>query len=69
MTSSYSYAVWGLCAALVLACTLPALAQDRMPPIPESEMSDVQRAAAAAVEAERGYRLRGPWVPLLRSPR
>ena len=68
MASSYSYAACVLCAALVLACASPALAQDRMPPIPEGEMTDVQRAAAAAVEAERGYRLRGPWVPLLRSP-
>ena len=55
-------------AALVCACAASGAAQDRMPPIPENEMSDAQRTAAAAVEAERGYSLRGPWVPLLRSP-
>ena len=68
MVSRHALAACGLCAALVLACVSPARAQDRMPPLTESEMTDVQRDAAAAVEAERGYRLRGPWVPLLRSP-
>ena len=54
--------------ALALACLTPAQAQDRMPPIQMSEMTDAQRTVAATVEAERGYSLRGPWVPLLRSP-
>lgn len=53
---------------LVLTATTPVQAQDRMPPLPESEMTDAQRTAAATVEQERGYTLRGPWVPLLRSP-
>ena len=56
------------CLALALACLTPAQAQDRMPPIPMSEMTDAQRTVAATVEGERGYSLRGPWVPLLRSP-
>ena len=55
-------------AALVLVLAPVALGQDRMPPIPTSEMTDAQAKAAAEFEAERGYALRGPWVPLLRSP-
>ena len=55
-------------AALVLVLTPVALAQDRMPPIPTSEMKEAQDKVAAEFEAERGYAIRGPWVPLLRSP-
>ena len=55
-------------AALVLALAPVARAQDRMPPIPMSEMTEAQERAAAEFEAERGYAIRGPWVPLLRSP-
>ena len=52
----------------VLAVFQPAYAQDRLPPIPASEMSQAQRTIAETFEIERGYALRGPWVPLLRSP-
>ena len=55
-------------AALVLVLAPVALGQDRMPPILTSEMTDAQAKVAAEFEAERGYALRGPWVPLLRSP-
>ena len=55
-------------AALVLVLAPVARAQDRMPPIPMSDMTKAQKEVAAAFEAERGYAVRGPWVPLLRSP-
>ena len=46
-----------------------AYAQNRMPPIPESEMTDAQRELAEWYRGERdGARLAGPWVPLSRSP-
>ena len=53
---------------LMLAVFQPAFAQDRLPPIPASEMSQAQRTIVETFEIERGYALRGPWVPLLRSP-
>ena len=55
-------------AALVLVLAPVAYAQDRMPPIPMRDMTEAQKKVAAAFEAERGYAVRGPWVPLLRSP-
>jgi 4-carboxymuconolactone decarboxylase len=45
-----------------------ALAQDRMPPIPPQKMTDAQRTASNELQDARGYALRGPWHPLLRSP-
>ena len=54
----------------VTACVLasPLCAQDRMPPIPADKLTDVQRKAAEAFAEGRGYEVRGPFVPLLRSP-
>ncbi len=63
--SQRAIAVWF---TLVAAFMPTAYAQDRMPPIPMDKMTEAQRGIAATVEAERGYTLRGPWVPLLRSP-
>jgi len=59
-----------LVAALVALCWLivPLAAQDRMPPIPADKLTDAQKKAAAEFSEGRGYDLRGPWVPLLRSP-
>ena len=55
--------------ALVLSFVPSSYAQDRMPPIPMDEMTKEQRSVVAKFEAERGSAiLRGPWVPLLRSP-
>jgi 4-carboxymuconolactone decarboxylase len=55
---------------LLCALMLPVLAaaQDRMPPIPPQKMTDAQRNAAQELQNARGYALRGPWHPLLRSP-
>lgn len=44
------------------------MAEDRMPPIPDSALTDAQRRAVAAFEAERRRPPFGPFVPLLRSP-
>lgn len=41
---------------------------DRMPPIPLSEMDDAQRTAADALAAGPRGGVKGPFIPLLRSP-
>jgi 4-carboxymuconolactone decarboxylase len=41
---------------------------DRMPAIPADQLTEAQKAAIASFEEGRGYAIRGPWVPLLRSP-
>jgi 4-carboxymuconolactone decarboxylase len=46
----------------------PCAAQDRMPPIPVDKLSDAQKKAADAFAQGRGYEIRGPFVPLIRSP-
>lgn len=54
----------------VTLCAVPALAsaQDRMPPIPADKLTDAQRKAAETFAEGRGYAVRGPFVPLIRSP-
>src|SRR6266849_7350480 len=59
----------------VLACALasPLAAQgtaskDRMPPIPAEKLTEAQKKAAEAFAQGRGYAIRGPFVPLIRSP-
>jgi 4-carboxymuconolactone decarboxylase len=56
-----------LCSAGPLAPT-KAAAQDRMPPLPSEALTEAQRAAVAELASVRGIALRGPWIPLLRSP-
>ena len=47
----------------------PVDTQDRMPPIPEAEMTEAQAAAVADFKQTRNTpHVRGPFVPLLRSP-
>jgi 4-carboxymuconolactone decarboxylase len=53
---------------LILAIPAAAPAQDRMPPIPPQKMTEPQRQVAIELQNARGYALRGPWHPLLRSP-
>jgi 4-carboxymuconolactone decarboxylase len=50
------------------AMTMSALAQDRMPPIAPEQYSDAQKKAAEEFAGGRGYDVRGPFVPLIRSP-
>ena len=50
--------------------SLPAFTPlpDRMPPLADSAMDDVQRAAAAELIAGPRKGVKGPFIPLLRSP-
>jgi 4-carboxymuconolactone decarboxylase len=50
------------------AVVIPALAQDRMPPIPADKYTEAQKKAAEEFAGGRGYEVRGPFVPLIRSP-
>ena len=42
--------------------------QDRMPPLPADKMTDAQRKAAAEMIAGPRKGVKGPFIPLLRSP-
>src|SRR4051794_19494925 len=42
--------------------------EDRMPPIAADKYSDAQKKAAEEFAGGRGYDVRGPFVPLIRSP-
>jgi 4-carboxymuconolactone decarboxylase len=42
---------------------------DRMPPLPREELDDAQRAAADELTAGPRKGVKGPFIPLLRSPR
>jgi len=53
---------------VLLAVTLPAMAQDRMPPIPAEKHTPEQKNAAEAFKANRKRDVFGPFVPLFRSP-
>jgi 4-carboxymuconolactone decarboxylase len=60
-----------LCFAVAMSLTIlvsHGAAQDRMPPIPADKMTDGQKKAAEAFAEGRGYAVRGPFVPLIRSP-
>lgn len=46
----------------------PAAAQDRMPPIAPQNYTEIQKKAAEEFAGGRGYDVRGPFVPLMRSP-
>lgn len=60
----------GTLASLVMLSVTagPAGAQDRMPPIPADKYTDAQKKAADEFAGGRGYEVRGPFVPLIRSP-
>src|SRR4029453_4635870 len=49
--------------------TMSARAQDRMPPIPQSQQTEAQKKAIAEFNAARKTTdISGPFVPMLRSP-
>src|ERR1700704_2080822 len=54
--------------AVVLVTPMSADAQDRMPPIPAAQLTDLQKQAMTEFSAARGSEVSGPFVPLLRSP-
>jgi 4-carboxymuconolactone decarboxylase len=53
---------------VLLSVSMPAAAQDRLPPIPADKMTEAQKQAAAEFKAHRGVDINGPFIPLLRSP-
>ena len=54
---------------LLFMHAMPATAQDRMPPIPEDQMTPEQQAAVEEFKRVRQRpNISGPFVPLLRSP-
>ncbi len=59
--------VWTTMAALILAASMNANSQNRMPPIPADKMTNDQKKALEDFLAARGTPT-GPWVALLRSP-
>ena len=59
--------VWTTIAVLILAASMNANAQNRMPPIPADKMTNDQKKALEDFLAARGTPT-GPWVALLRSP-
>src|ERR1700688_3294921 len=54
--------------AMACALVAPLRAQDRMPAIAADKLTDAQKKAAEAFAEGRGYAVRGPFVPLIRSP-
>jgi 4-carboxymuconolactone decarboxylase len=59
------------CGVLLLGAMLsaqPAVAQDRLPPIPPDQLTAPQQQAVAAFRAARKAEPTGPFHPLLRSP-
>jgi 4-carboxymuconolactone decarboxylase len=59
-----------IAAALMALCflSISLKAQDRMPPLPTNKLTDAQKKAAEAFAEGRGYAVRGPFVPPMRSP-
>jgi 4-carboxymuconolactone decarboxylase len=55
-------------AAILGVVAPPSRAQDRMPPIAADKLTDAQKKAAETFAEGRGYAVRGPFVPLIRSP-
>ena len=53
---------------MLVAGAGPALAQDRMPPIPADRLTVAQKKAIEEFKAARSTDISGPFVPLLRSP-
>ena len=53
---------------VLLSISIPAAAQDRLPPIPADKMTEAQKQAAAEFKVHRGVDINGPFIPLLRSP-
>jgi 4-carboxymuconolactone decarboxylase len=58
----------GLAAVVLVAVTIPVMAQDRLPPVPVEKQTPEQRKAAEAFRANRKQDVFGPFVPLFRSP-
>src|SRR6266540_2747172 len=66
--SSGGYMRWMLVTCSILSGVAAASAQDRMPPIAPSALTDAQRKAIDEFKAARSADISGPFIPLLRSP-
>ena len=53
---------------LAIGLAVPAMAQDRLPPIPADKLTEAQRKAMQEFTAARKAEVSGPFWPLLRSP-
>src|SRR5260370_32899118 len=61
-------AVGAFCLFAAPLAVRQSMAQAMMPPIPADKLTDAQKKAAEAFAEGRGYQIRGPFVPLIRSP-
>src|ERR1700733_63901 len=66
--ASFLAAVSAFCFFAAPLAAQRSQAQDRMPPIPAEKPTDAQKKAAEQFAEGRGYEVRGPFVPLIRSP-
>ena len=55
-------------ALMLVGCAAVAPAQDRLPVIPDAQLTEAQRRAIAEFREARNAELSGPFVPLVRSP-
>jgi 4-carboxymuconolactone decarboxylase len=53
---------------IALLTPMTAIAQDRLPPIPAAQLTELQKQAMSEFAAARGGEVSGPFMPLLRSP-
>ncbi len=53
---------------IAFGLAVTAVAQDRMPPIPQASLTEAQKKAIEEFRAARNVNLSGPFWPLLRSP-
>jgi 4-carboxymuconolactone decarboxylase len=66
--ASFLAAVSAFCFFAAPLAAQKSQAQERMPPIPADKLTDAQKKAAETFAEGRGYQVRGPFVPLIRSP-
>ena len=60
--------VWAVLILSALASALPALGQDRMPPVPPDKYDEAQKKAAQEFQTARKGPVFGPFSVLIRSP-
>ena len=68
MHGTAALSLGGLSLVALLGAAVPALGQDRLPPIPPDKLTDAQKQAIAEFKVHRGTEINGPFIPLLRSP-
>src|SRR6266850_2537988 len=68
LTLRYAFIAQVLVCALASPLAAQDASRDRMPPIAADKLTDAQKKAAEIFAEGRGYAVRGPFVPLIRSP-